>query len=517
MDRLKQVAVIDIGSNTVRLVIYKLTRFHDFHELQNVKLPVRLYQYLDEKKNLRPEGTARLVEVIRLFQNVMSHYQLADVIATATAVIRQARNQKEILAAVTEKTGLQLRLLSDEEEAAYGQYAIARSTQFAEGYTVDMGGGSTEVTYFKNGAIKNYHSFPFGVVTLKELFYQEGHSKKADEKAVSYINQQFGQLKWIKPRQLPIIAIGGSSRNIASVHQRLTNYAMSGIHEYEMSQKDLAQTAELFQSLTLNQLQNLDGLSRDRADIILPANLTYLCLFEKVAATKFVFCHRGLREGLLMERINREFPEAYTPENVKSGTIQRLADLYVIDSKAASQRLKTAKLLIAKLAEAELLQPSELALGYLNFGTFIYHIGAYVEEDDSSMHSFHLLANSNLSGFSHKERLVLALVASYKNKSLYNQFLNQYQGWLTENELTAVKQIGSIIKFCDALTITRVNQIREMNFVKIDKKSYRLKILWEYDPMAEIYRANRQKKNLENVIGKSLEIDFQQSGVKEDG
>lgn len=507
MAKIKQVAVIDIGSNTVRLVIYRMTKLYDFHELQNVKLPVRLYQYLDKEGRLAAEGTNKLIEVIKLFQQVMGHYELDDVIATATAVIRQAANQKAVLQEVATQTGMTLRLLSGEEEASYGQYAIVRSTQYNNGYSVDMGGGSTEITYFKNGKIKNYHSFPFGVVTLKNLFFN-GEKPKLKE-AVQYIKKQFAEFSWIQQRDLPIIAIGGSSRNIASVHQRMKSYPMSGIHEYELTRAGLQETADLFESMTVSQLQNLDGLSRDRADIILPANILYLTFYDTVAATKFVFCHRGLREGLLMERINQEAPGAYNPNNVGDSTVSRLADLFITDTTAAQQRYTIAKKLITELQAADLLYPGKVALKYLEVGSLLYHIGAYVEEDDSSMHSFYLLANSNLSGFSHRERLVIALVASYKNKSLFNQFLSQYKGWLSSEELNGIREIGSIIKFCDALAITRVNQLQEMSFEAVDKKTIRLNIQWEYDPMAEYYRGTRQKKNLENVIGRTLELNFQ--------
>lgn len=508
MTKLNQVAVVDIGSNTVRLVIYQLTARYDFHELQNVKLPVRLYQYLDEDKNLSATGIDKLIEVIRLFQKVMAHYQLDDIIATATAVIRQAQNQEAVLQQVQEATGLALRLLSDEEEASYGQYAIARSTRFNEGYTVDMGGGSTEITYFKNGVIKNSHSFPFGVVTLTELFYQ-GDAKKAEAKARAYIMAQFEKMKWLKPRKLPIIAIGGSSRNIASVHQRMTDYPMSGIHEYEMKRQDLQATYDLFCKLTVAEKQELDGLSRDRADIIAPANLTYLCLYEITKAEKFVFCYRGLREGLLMARINQEAPHAYTPNNVQKNTIIRLADLYLADTIGASQRLTIAQKLVAELERTGLLYPTRKLMAYLESGTYLYHLGAYVEQEESSMHSFYLIINSNLSGISHKERLSLALMASYKNKSLFNQFLDQYRGWLEDEELQVIREVGSIIKFCDALAITRVNEVQQLQILK-NEKGYTLAISWTYNPLAEYYRATRQKKNLEYVLGKKIRLAFRQ-------
>lgn len=511
MSKLQQVAVIDIGSNTVRLVIYRINQVYDFHELQNVKLPIRLYQYLDKKNQLQKKGIDSLIEVIRLFQTIMKHYQLDDVIPVATAVIRQAENQEDILKTVKEKTGMALRLLSDEEEARYGQYAIARSTQFNEGYTIDMGGGSTEVTYFKNGVIQQYHSFHFGVVTLKSLFYDaESDNQKANEKARSYIQKQFDTQDWLKKRNLPVISIGGSSRNIASVHQRLHDYPMAGSHEYKMHLDDLKETASLFTRLTFSEMQDLDGLSRDRADIILPANVNYIALYEAMGANELIFCHLGLREGLLMERINREQNGTYTPNNVRQGTLDRLAALYLVDAKAVEQRQKIANQLLAQLAKGNLFFPNRTTNNYLKYGTSLYHIGAYVDEDDSSMHSFYLLTNSNLNGFSHKERLALALIASYKNKSLFNQFLSQYLGWLSDEELQSVREIGSLLKFCDSLAITKVNEIIDIDLKKAKKNLLELKIVWKYPPLAEYYRAMRQKKNLEYVLGTNLTIDFQQ-------
>lgn len=520
----RQVAVVDIGSNTVRLVIYRITELNDFHELQNVKLPAQLYQYLEADGNLSEAGIKQLIEVIQLFQKVMAHYELDHVIATATAVIRQAQNQVAILAEVAETTGLTLRLLTGEEEARYGQYAVARSTEFSEGYTVDMGGGSTEVTYFKDSVVKKVHSFPFGVVTLKERFYDplvehKGGNKltpkeiaknneKANQAAKKFVTEQLAAYDWVKPRKLPLIVVGGTARNIANVYQRMTEYPMNGIHEYQMDQKGLAVTFDCFNTLTVKEKQNLDGLSRERAETILPGNLAYLCLFEAVKAEQLVFCHRGLREGLLMEWLNQENPEAYTPENVRIMQVERLGHLYLADTKGSNQRLAIARRLIEELAKSELIFPSERALKYLQAGTYLYHLGNYIAAEDSSMHSFYLVANTNLNGFSHPARLVLALVASYKNKSLFNQYVEQYPSWLDEESLQAIRKVGSIIKFCDALAITKVNEIRQMAFIKESPDTYRLKITWSFDPLAEYYRALRQKKNLEFVLGKKLTLDF---------
>lgn len=509
----KKVAIIDIGSNTVRLVVYQVSPLGNISQLQNVKLPVRLYQYLDEKQELSEEGTSKLVEVIQLFQAILSEFAVDEVIATATAVIRQAQNSQAVLTKVAEKTNIHLRLLSEEEEAYFGQYAIVRTTQFSEGYTVDMGGGSTEVTYFKENQIKNSHSFPFGVVTLKNLFFQnkEPNDTKAIKKTREYVLKQFSSLKWLKPRDLPVIAIGGSARNIASVHQLSSNYPLSGIHEYEMTKENLVETSELFQSMNLSELQNLDGLSKDRADIILPANLTFLALCEKTGATKFVFCNKGLREGLLLEELNQAEEQLYNPDRVVEGVLSRMTETYDMNVPLAKKRKELAEKLLNLCQEEGLVELDQKLLQYVHYAAFLYHIGSYIEEDDSSMHSFYLLANSNLNGFSHKERVVLALLASYKNKSLTRKFLQIVPGWFSTQELNLIRQAGSLIKFTESLLVTRVNQIQSISLEKDAKKTYVLKIKWSQDPLAETYRGNRQKKNFETVINKAIRLEFTRS------
>jgi exopolyphosphatase/guanosine-5'-triphosphate,3'-diphosphate pyrophosphatase len=147
----------------------------------------------------------------------------------------------------------------------------------------------------------------------------------------------------------------------------------------------------------------------------------------------------------------------------------------------------------------------------VHYAAFLYHIGSYIEEDDSSMHSFYLLANSNLNGFSHKERVVLALLASYKNKSLTRKFLQIVPGWFSTQELNLIRQAGSLIKFTESLLVTRVNQIQSISLEKDAKKTYVLKIKWSQDPLAETYRGNRQKKNFETVINKAIRLEFTRS------
>ena len=111
-----------------------------------------------------------LIEILQGFKEIIQYHQVSNIFCVATASVRQSKNQHDIVKLVKEQTGFEIQVFSEKEEAFFGFYAVTHSTPIDTGITIDMGGGSTEITYFKNRELKHFHSFPFGVVSLKEQF-----------------------------------------------------------------------------------------------------------------------------------------------------------------------------------------------------------------------------------------------------------------------------------------------------------------------------------------------------------
>lgn len=145
------------------------------------------------------------------------------------------------------------------------------STSFSEGITVDIGGGSTEVTYFRNREILEYHSFPFGALSLKQFIKEDIPTEEELEKIRTYLEYQFRTLPWLIDKKLPLIAIGGSARNLVKIHQNLICYPIAGVHLYKMKEEDIKNVKEELEALSFIELQKLEGLAKDRADTIVPA------------------------------------------------------------------------------------------------------------------------------------------------------------------------------------------------------------------------------------------------------
>ena len=136
-------AIIDIGSNTVRLVIYHYEQLRGLKEIENVKAVARLRSFIDDTGILVEEGIERLEGILHSFNEILEDYNVEHVRAIATASIRQAQNGAAILARMKEVVGVDIELLSERQEAFYGYFAVVYTTSTASGVTIDMGGGST--------------------------------------------------------------------------------------------------------------------------------------------------------------------------------------------------------------------------------------------------------------------------------------------------------------------------------------------------------------------------------------
>ncbi|MGP6139407.1 MULTISPECIES: Ppx/GppA family phosphatase [unclassified Jeotgalibaca] len=506
----EKIALIDIGSNTIRLVIFEITEDYNLYELQNIKTPARLSQYLSEDKTMSQDGIDSLVNVLKTFVAVTEQYDVSQLLPMATAAIRQSTNREDIVRQVAEKAGVNLQIVPEEKEAFYGSYAVTLSTETSEGVTVDIGGGSTEITYFENKEIVRYHSFPFGVVTLKQMFFdgKEHNNEKAIKKMTCFIQEQFKSLKWLNKLRVPVTAIGGSARSIANVHQRQTNYPLAGVHGYRMSRDDLALTLDLFKSLSIPELQELDGLSQDRADIIIPANVVFQALFDEVKASMFIFSNKGLREGIIMDYLNQlSDNQAFTKENTSTQSIYKLGLSYHTQNRVADQRGNLVSMLYEEMCKVDIFEKDRYIARLLQYGSYLYYLGVYVESGAVSQHTFYIISNSELNGLSHRERVVVALLASFKNRSLFNQYLEPFNEWFNVTYIDQIRELGGIIKFANALNDSHLNVVKNIE-LKPKKNGFDLLIYYKGSIIAEEYRAMRQRKHIQRIIKGNLDIVF---------
>lgn len=286
---MERIGLVDIGSNTIRLVIFEFDTKTGLNEILNIKTPARLSQYLTDDLKMNQDGIDVLTTTLHSFKSVANKFEVNELHPVATAAIRQSTNQNEIIKHIKSELDISIKIIPDQEEAFYGFYAITHTTDVEDGVSIDIGGGSTEVTLFKDKTIIEAHSFPFGVVTLKRKFFEDkDHNDKSAIKAMEkFIAKQFEQLPWLQDQKIALVGIGGSARNVARIHQSEHSYPIGGVHNYSMTEEDMDEVYKIIKKSSRDDLKDIDGLSRDRIDIILPAVSVFKTLFEQINATHF--------------------------------------------------------------------------------------------------------------------------------------------------------------------------------------------------------------------------------------
>lgn len=492
----------------MRLVIYAKDKSGRLKEVENVKAVARLRNYLLDDDTLSEEGISVLINTLKGFQEVTRFHQLNKVKCVATATIRQAINQGEILTQVRDHTDFHIRILSEYEEAYYGFLAVVNSTSFQEGITIDIGGGSTEITYFKNRRLQDFHSFPFGALSLKKQFVTGDTPTNAELKNIrSFVQQSLQTLPWLENKHLPIIAIGGSARNLVQIDQAFKQYPLSTLHQYEMDKSDIANVQGYLKPLSFEKLQRIEGLSKDRADIIIPANEVFLQLCEIVNPPSFILSRKGLRDGVFYEELLQPFGLTTFP-NVLEESFQELAIEYDIDIHYSMRATNLLMTFLDKLQKAKLTAFTAREIQLVRYSAFVYNLGHYVDSESSSQHTFYLLANRTIDGLTHKEQLAMALIASFKNHSTFKQYAQPFLNWFSKEELKKFRLMGAILKFTYSLNATRRNIVKDLMILPGNHHSVKFVVYCDQNWQPEEYQAEKQKKHLEKALKQKLDIEF---------
>ncbi|MFC4354632.1 hypothetical protein ACFO0S_05995 [Chryseomicrobium palamuruense] len=502
-------AIIDIGSNSIRLVVYSYSYEKGLEEHHNIKTVARLSGYLNEQNEMQTEGIDRLIETLLNFQAVLNDLHIKQPVIAATAAVRQASNQQHILERVCQETGLTIEVLSAKQEAYYGYLAVVLTTNIRDAMTVDMGGGSTEVTLYKDKQLVESYSFPFGVVTLKNKFVSGDVPTLHERKAIkAFVHEQFKEQPWIQGKGLPVITIGGSARNIVQIDQNRKNYPLSGTHQYEMSLEDIRSIDYLMKKISFSERKKIDGLSSDRADVIDGAIITFETLLELTGSTLFMHSRKGLREGIIIEKLEENKEHTFFLDEVDSSAIRHLHGKFAIEAADNTDLIDTFQKLRGQFAEAGWIQDWSDDPEMLTYAYQLFHFGKQVDIESASQHTFYLLTNSTLDGFTNKQKLKLALLSSYKNKQTFQQYIQPYQGILTMQEIEECREAGALLRFVHSLQTTKHSSIVDATmFAK--GEDILLTLFTRGSFVLEAYQAAKMKKHIEKLINRNVILAFE--------
>ena len=336
----KRTAVIDLGSNSMRMAIFEKTSRYAFHIIGEFKMKVRLgegaYEHGGE---IAEKSIQRACEALGEFKNIAKSYKCAKIFAMGTSALRDAPNASELISAVRRELGLNLKVVSGKDEATFGGVAALNLLgPLDEFVTLDIGGGSTEISLVSGGKITDAMSLDLGTVRLKELFFD----KKNLSATQPFIKDALKNLpKNFKSKNL--VAIGGSLRAISSAIMSAQNYPLKTVHNFAYKFQNHKNFIENLARASVLELGKF-GIKKDRFDTIREGALIFLGAAEALNAQNIYTSGAGFREGVFLSDIlrpTRKFPPNFNP------SVRSLQDRFLQDDNKAI--VKYAKDLFAAL------------------------------------------------------------------------------------------------------------------------------------------------------------------------
>ena len=441
-----KIAVIDIGSNSIRLVMAAIGRSRFFKIIYDQSVPVRLEEGMRDDGFIHPDRLEKTVRTLGIFRELCDRHQPVQVIAVATEAVRRAANQLEFLARVKKETGLTVRVLSGKEEAFYDYLAVVNSLPLSDGLVMDLGGGSTELIWVSDRKIRESTSLPIGSISLSQRFglYDRVQPQNEDE-LFEYLFNLYQGIPWLKkvPKE-QLVGIGGSFRNLGKIDRCLKDYPLNLTHNYKLSQPDLLQIYQMLKSQGLSQRQEIKGLSGDRADIIVGAAAAITALVDFCHVKEITISGHGLREGLIYSHL---IPGDGLVKDVLDYSIDSNLFNYNIDENHPCQVLHLVLSLYRQLHPNPLDSSQERVL---KTAAMLHDCGIMVRYYRHHDHSFYLILNSDINGLSHRELVLSAhIAASHGQQS--KTAMSHYQALISKDDRAFIKRAGVILKIATSL------------------------------------------------------------------
>ena len=423
----KRVAVIDIGSNSVRMVIYEKTSRFAFHLLYETKTKVRLSEDIYQNDgNLQEKPMQRAYEALKDFTTIVESFKARKTLCVATSALRDAPNKKDFINKIKRDLKLNIKIIDGEKESYFGAIACANLLVKQEkALSVDIGGGSREFSIINDKDISNNISLHLGTVRLKELFFDKN---KIDE-AVKYIDKKLEILNNLDINS--IVGIGGTFRAIAIAIMKDQDYPIKKVHGFEFEDKIFNNFIDKILNADDNKLKSL-YIKKNRFDIIKPGALILSRIMKKFKIKKITASGVGVREGVYLSDLLRNSKDKM-PHNYNT-SVRYILDLHVEDLAYANQLSKLTKQLFD-------LTYNDLGLNKkyrkeLSIASKLYTSGASMHFYTQYRHSYHLVSDALEYGFSHQEIILIATLVKYAGrKSPTTSHINKFESLLPKSDI----------------------------------------------------------------------------------
>jgi exopolyphosphatase/guanosine-5'-triphosphate,3'-diphosphate pyrophosphatase len=507
-----RLAAIDIGTNSLHMIVVRVRPDLSFEVIDREKEMVRLGAGGLDGRALTPEAIHAALQVLSKFRRLADSHQVDEIIAVATSATREAENGAEFLKAITAETGIRAQVISGTEEARLihqaAVYGVGLTSDMA--VSIDIGGGSVEITRGAGPTMEVGRSFKLGVIRLTERFVNTDPLEPRDERKLQrYADEEIGKyLDQIRRAGFDrVIGTSGTILSLGAVAQAERDHSPgASLRNRRISAKQLRRTRKMLVSRDLQERLRVPGLEPRRADLAVAGAILLDTILQRLGANEITMCELSLREGLVLDYVARhrkEIVQADRYPDVRRRSVFELAERCNYWPEHAQQ---VARLAIGLFEQTRMVHGlTDREREWLEYAALLHDIGVHISYERHHKHSYYLIRNGDLRGFDPDEIETIALVARYHRQATPKRRHQDY-GELGRKRRRTIRTLGAILRLAESLDRSHSQPVSGLELHDRGDDGL-LQLRASGDAELELWAANRHAAPFERLLGKPLHVE----------
>ena len=458
-----RVATIDIGTNSTHLLIAKIERKLNTFSIELAeKSTTRLGERDPQTGELTSLAMNRAFSTLKRFKDLSESYKVESLIIAATSAVREAPNGKIFIAEIKKKIGLDVELISGAEEARLIYLGVLSGMQFGNKphLVLDIGGGSTELILADSSEARALTSTKIGAVRLQREFIKKDPISSQNELFLrSFIRGSMESAidkvsKRIEAGEIPVlVATSGTAMAIGSLLSNKENHMQSKLQGYKITKNNLDIIVSQLIKMTPSERSQLSSLSERRSEIIVPGALILQTIMNMVDVNEIILSERALREGLVVDwmcRNNYLKDQLSFQGSIRERTVIHQAKRFGVNSKR-SKSVSEFALAFYDQTKGILHNDNGEGRDLLWAAAKLHSCGKHINISAYHKHSWYLIKNGELLGYSQSEHLMVAAIARYHRKSFPKKRHESWQLLVDESQRSLVADMSLLLRLSCSL------------------------------------------------------------------
>jgi exopolyphosphatase/guanosine-5'-triphosphate,3'-diphosphate pyrophosphatase len=507
-----RIAAIDIGTNSVHMLVVRVRADLSFEVIDREKAMVRLGAGGLGGRALTPEAMGAAMQALSKFKRLAESHRVDEILAAATSATREAENGGEFLAHIARVTGIRPRVISGVEEARLIHQAAVYGVDVGSGRAVviDVGGGSVEITLGTATSIQMARSFKIGVIRLTERFVRADPLSERDErKLLKHVTTEIQRhCEQISTTGFDrVIGTSGTILSIGALAATAVRGTPAGdLRNLRVSLKQIRRLRKELINCDLEERLAIPGLDPRRADIIVTGVVVLDTILRQLGAEELTLCDLALREGLVLDYIRRNRRQIAHIDSIPDVRRRSTIELAERCNYVAEHAHHVARLALALFDQTRALHGmTDREREWLEYAALMHDLGTHISYPRHHKHSQYLIKNGDLRGFEPAEIEVMALVARYHRRATPKRSHQEYEH-LGPELRKAVRQLAAILRLAENLDRSHGQVVSGLE-LRDRGADCLVELKTSSDAELEIWAAHRHAQPFELLVGKPLAFE----------